>query len=1346
MSNAKGKQHSEERVQLKGFLAEFRKALEEEIDEIKKSGQSSTILLGGRQIESHNAEFWYCFNVEYAPALPADTPCKLIIGTDQFDVTVVSFEENRIIVSSKKRLPESLGAARLENGATILMERLIKCIEKNATTVNTAGLHMFLTEKGVYSAHRIFNYDDLDLDQNNTKNQNSAIKAALSNDITYIWGPPGTGKTTVIGQIVDELYKHNRSVLVVSHTNTAVDGAIAKADKTYSQCHEDDGGVYPILRIGIPTKQLNDRVLLKTHIDILGKELFSRKDLLYEQQSKIQSRINEISILLAKDTWINENNLTLLEETLKIISAYESELEEIDCKIEEINSVMQKEKEEHPEYTKYLALAKQLKVKESEYEAVCEHFRQIKWKTIEIPLKIQDTEDEVKKHYKYAELCAEEAKHMSLQFIRNEIAKIDSQIAIINAETSSLIAKRAVAQRTLTEYEQKSTIAKFFSGKSSVLKAQTDLQDINSRIPQAEDKLRRQKKLKSEYESELEQVLVLQDKLKAVVPSKTQEYWKNELNWLKTELSSAENLLNDLNTKKNSIHEEIQIIERQCVQIKPLFDRISDYGRKLKHNKDHAEKVKSDLVQINKGLLHLIEKERSLCMSFSHELTSKDNMLIFEELSELLDAVKLEMESVNIETLKNEKEYLDGQVLNIVQQLNEVDQKLQELEKQAIMNAKIVGCTLAKSYLSEILRERKFDTVILDEASMASIPALWCASYLAENSIVIVGDFLQLPPVVMSKTPMSKKWLGQDVFYHSGMQEKAKSVKTCPENFIMLREQFRMESDIADIANMYYGDYGGLKTRDNPGRSDQRDAFYDWYSGKRTSRHVHLIDTESLHAWVTGVPQGKKHSRFNCFSAAVDVDLAFKFLENKLNSMSPNADPEKEASVLIIAPYKPHATRLNQLIELEYRNRGFKNNLNLIKAGTVHGFQGTEADIVIFDLVIDEPHYKAAIFMESKQYKTLDGAEINDSLKKLFNVAVTRAKFKLFIVGNFSYCQKKAKNNALAAMLHKMIVVDKLEIFEAKKILPQITFTRPTDFSLSGNVIGKHIVCSEVSFYDYFLADMLSFKKRLIIFSAFMTEARLSVLLPTFVDAINAGKQIVVVTKTLSERTKEDFYKYEKCERELRNVGVNVIHKKGMHEKVIFVDNEAIWFGSLNALSFTGTTGEIMNRFADGKLISEYEKFFGIEHLCEAVENEYEQICPVCKEGEMILRESNEGGTYWQCDKGDYSRSTDQPYPINGVLCCKKCGAPYKFEMKNEPRWVCTEDKRHYQKVRASDLTLEKMEALIPSGTIRDSVDQYFTQKKEVHKTSKRNITTESAIVLDDDQESSDDPKQLTLF
>lgn len=95
------KQDASERVVLEGNLAEFREALEEEIETIKKNGQSSILLSNGRCVDSRGEEVWYRFPVEYAPTLPPDTPCKLIIGKDQFDVTVVSYEENAIIQSGE---------------------------------------------------------------------------------------------------------------------------------------------------------------------------------------------------------------------------------------------------------------------------------------------------------------------------------------------------------------------------------------------------------------------------------------------------------------------------------------------------------------------------------------------------------------------------------------------------------------------------------------------------------------------------------------------------------------------------------------------------------------------------------------------------------------------------------------------------------------------------------------------------------------------------------------------------------------------------------------------------------------------------------------------------------------------------------------------------------------------------------------------------------------------------------------------------------------------------------------------------------------------------------------------
>ena len=135
----------------------------------------------------------------------------------------------------------------------------------------------------------------------------------------------------------------------------------------------------------------------------------------------------------------------------------------------------------------------------------------------------------------------------------------------------------------------------------------------------------------------------------------------------------------------------------------------------------------------------------------------------------------------------------------------------------------------------------------------------WCASYLAKRNIIIVGDFLQLPPIVLAETPMAKKWLGTDIVAMSGMQEKAKHKETKPDNFIMLNEQFRMEKEIADVANLYYSTYGGLESNDHSkSRDEARERFYAWYQKERRKRKcIELIDTDSLHTWVTTIPQEK---------------------------------------------------------------------------------------------------------------------------------------------------------------------------------------------------------------------------------------------------------------------------------------------------------------------------------------------------------------------------------------------------------------------------------------------------------------------------------------------------------
>lgn len=1292
-----------ERIKLTGMLAKFRQGLEEEIEKIKKSGQSSTLLYGGRRIESRGGDYWYRFKVEYLPALPADTPCKLHVGQDRFDVTVISLEEDTLVVACKKLLPGAIVKARLENNITVLMEHLIECIEKNAEKENAAGRRMLPSDGGVYAAQDVFSYDGVQLRPNNTDSQNRAIIAALTKDIAYIWGPPGTGKTTVIGQIMEQLYRRDRSVLVVSHTNTAVDGAIKKA---YDRCGEaeHEGARCPILRIGTPARPLPDRVLLQTHMEDLGKELCEQKAVLEQRRTENRWKLSLIGSQLAMADWLNKSNLLEIRRTMGRLRELARREAQVQGQLLEWNGRSQREKAMHPEYASYLALERGYRIQVIAHMLARYALGAMEIYMDDIRKKICLCEDERRKHARYEQLKRQEEQFMSAQFLREERTKAQARMAALADEIRALEEERGSLQRAVEQYERKNSLAKLFVRKSTISGANARIQAIEQLLAQRGEAAERQDKLAQEYKRQLDDLLLIQEQMRSLTPSHSKDYWAAAERTLQTELAGVQAAHAATSTRRDAFLAELNRLESRRTAARAAFEAISALEQKIGLCREELAKIQGDIRKQDELCAGYLEQERMLCTVFFELVLQAPRETVVEKLVQLRREVTEQLAGVDIPALCEEKKRREKEQRAIDLEWDEVNRKLAEIEKQAIMEAGIVGATLAKSYLSEELRERTFDTVILDEASMASIPALWCAAYLARSSIVIVGDFLQLPPIVMAETPMARKWLGQDIFYHSGMQQLALNRDQCPRNFVMLNDQFRMESDIADIANMYYGQYGGLRSHDqDESRVLERKAFYEWYGGEPTGHNVHLIDTQSLHAWVTGVPQGRSHSRLNCFSAAVDVDLAFKMLEKRLNALAPDtAEPVENASVLIIAPYKPHIARINQLIELEYEHRGFRENLNLIRAGTIHSFQGSEADIVIFDLVVDQPHWKANLFMTDPQ--------VNDSLRKMFNVAITRARFQLYIVGNFDYCQKRARGNALAELLDKLLNEDGYSKVDAKQLLPRIAFSRRSEFSAKNLLWEKHIVCREETFNDYFMEDVRTFRERLIIYSPFMAQDRLSALWPDFTDAIAAGKAIIVITKAISDRSRAEAAQYEKWEDALRKIGVSVIHKKGMHEKLIFVDDRAVWIGSLNALSFSGLTGEVMQRHEDRKLTSEYEKLFDIPYICAAAQNRYEQSCPICG-GDMLVKEGDSGGIYWECASKDYSRSAAQPYPKDGILRCT-CGAPYTFAMKNEPRWVCSANPKHFIKMRENDLKLEKMAALIPTQTARREVEIFFAQKR----------------------------------
>ncbi|XP_062532156.1 RNA helicase Mov10l1 isoform X2 [Bombyx mori] len=265
--------------------------------------------------------------------------------------------------------------------------------------------------------------------------------------------------------------------------------------------------------------------------------------------------------------------------------------------------------------------------------------------------------------------------------------------------------------------------------------------------------------------------------------------------------------------------------------------------------------------------------------------------------------------------------------------------------------------------------------LFIDEAAQASEPASLipiCGLLSTAGSLVLAGDPLQLGPVIISQ---KAKEIGL------GLSLMERLMKTFPQyndvkndcNYIMLlRNNFRSDPDILHIPNeLFYK--GQLRAHASEDPISKTDLSGEKPSSRAIMFHGVLSKEQKV---------GMSPSFYNNSELEI-VQMYITFLVNDHRIQLED--------IGVITPYIRQAYHIKKWLS--------SNNYEKIEVGTVESFQGKEKRVIVVSTV------RANNDLLAHDAKFQLGFLVDD---KRFNVALTRAKAKLIIIGN-PLCLRKDK-------------------------------------------------------------------------------------------------------------------------------------------------------------------------------------------------------------------------------------------------------------------------------------------------------------------------------------------------
>ncbi|WP_069132277.1 DEAD/DEAH box helicase [Rhodohalobacter halophilus] len=213
-------------MDIKKLLDQAITALESEIETVRERPSSDVLFEGKRDKITASENVNYKFE-SHQPAIRFAEEIKAMAGEKSWTVHPVSYEDKEVTLQFPEDVGISISELHVEwENDFILKRTLSEIVKLDGRKKGELDRLEHLFEP---NGQAIPGPDEVDHDGLRNEAQEDAIRMSMNRRATFIWGPPGTGKTATLGYIIANYLKNGKKVLFASNTNRAVDVGLLSA-------------------------------------------------------------------------------------------------------------------------------------------------------------------------------------------------------------------------------------------------------------------------------------------------------------------------------------------------------------------------------------------------------------------------------------------------------------------------------------------------------------------------------------------------------------------------------------------------------------------------------------------------------------------------------------------------------------------------------------------------------------------------------------------------------------------------------------------------------------------------------------------------------------------------------------------------------------------------------------------------------------------------------------------------------------------------------------------------------------------------------------------------------------